>query len=82
MAQIQAQVQGRPFFTVGYQGRQPGGHLNYLQIQLGTHQKKDKGLPKRGNSTGNSVEMRNGRVEDMHGSQLVLDKALGENSGK
>lgn len=37
---------------------------------------------RRGNSIGNSVEMRNGRVEDMHGSQLVLDKALGENSGK
>lgn len=41
--------------------------------------KQDKGLPKRGNSRGNSVERRNGREEGMCGSQLVLDKALGEN---
>ena len=39
--------------------------------------KQDKGLPKRGNSTGNSMETRNGSVEGMHGSQLVLDKASG-----
>ena len=57
------------------QGRQPDGHLNWVFKYNLEFSRKGEGLPKRGNSVGNSVEMRNYEVEDGHGSQLVLGKA-------
>lgn len=58
--------------------KRPGRRLNYLQIQLGTHQNRTKDF-QREETARQQYGEEEWQREGMHGSQLVLDKALGEN---